>query len=642
MNFIHRISSRGMIAYAHDIFMSGLAFVLALYLRLGDEFSSYAGDQMIQAGVLFLAISAVVFWFSGLYRGVWRYASMSDLMAITRAVTITVLVFLLVMFLWTRFQNLPRSMIPISWFTLMALLGGPRFFYRLIKDRRFDLSTGATNEPRIAVLLAGAGDGAELFIRALKRASDSSYRVVGIVSENSSRVGRQIHGVEVLGTMDDIDGAVKKLRGQGIRPQRLILTRDDMDGAQVRALLDRADKLGMTLARIPRVTDFKSGAEDKTEIKPVAVEDLLGRPQTALDRAAMAALIEGRRVLVTGAGGSIGSELVRQVCALKPAEIGLLDNSEHALYTIDREAMESWPDVPRQALIADVRDAGRIGQIFKDFRPDLVFHAAAMKHVPMVEANILEGASTNVTGTANIADTCLRTGVRTMVQISTDKAVNPTSVMGATKRIAESYCQALDLQRGKDGKGATRFVTVRFGNVLGSTGSVVPLFQRQLAQGGPITVTHPDMTRYFMTVREAVELVLQASALGHPQDGDAGKIFVLDMGEPIRIMDLAEQMIRLAGLKPGSDIKIDIVGIRPGEKLFEEIFHGAEPPVATQSPGILLAAPRPGSLDDLLPALADLHEACRDNDTARLISILQKLIPEYHFDTGSNTKAAAG
>ena len=645
MNFIYQISSRGVIAYAHDIFMSGLAFVLALHLRLGDEFSSYASDQMILASVLVLAISAVVFWVSGLYRGVWRYASMNDLMAITRAVTLTVLVFLLVMFLWTRFQNLPRSIIPIFWFTLMALLGGPRFFYRLIKDRRFDLSTSTGNETRIAVLLVGAGDGAELFIRALKRDADSSYRVVGIVSENSNRVGRQIHGIEVFGTTDDIDSTVERLRRQGIRPQRLILTRDDMDGTQVRSLLDCADKLGMTLARIPRVTDFKSGTEDKIKVKPVAVEDLLGRPQTALACGAVAALIEGRRVLVTGAGGSIGSELVRQVCALKPAEIGLLDNSEHALYTIDLEAMESWPDVLRQALIADVRDLGRIRQIFKDFHPELVFHAAAMKHVPMVEANILEGASINVTGTVNIADTCLRAGVQTMVQISTDKAVNPTSVMGATKRIAESYCQALDLQRGKAGKGTTRFVTVRFGNVLGSTGSVVPLFQRQLAKGGPITVTHPDMTRYFMTVREAVELVLRASTMGHPQNSDVGngvgKIFVLDMGEPIRILDLAEQMIRLAGLKPRADIKIDIVGIRPGEKLFEEIFHGAEPPLATKSPGILLAAPRPGNLDDLMPALSDLQEACKANNPARLISILQKLIPEYHFDAGPDSSVSS-
>ena len=642
MNFIHRISSRGLIAYIHDIVMSGVAFVLAMYLRLGDNFQYYSGDPMIQAGALFVTISAIVFWLSSLYRGVWCYASMNDLIAITRAVTITVLVFLLVMFLWTRFQNLPRSFIPICWFTLMALLGGPRFFYRLIKDRRFDLSSGTANGSRIAVLLAGAGDGAELFLRAMNRTPDAPYQVVGIVSENARRVGLQIHGVEVVGTIADIEGAVKNLRQKGDRPQRLILTRDDMDGAQVRSLLDQADKLGMTLARIPRVTDFKSGAVDKTEVKPVAVEDLLGRPQTALDRDAMAALIEGGRVLVTGAGGSVGSELVRQVCAFRPAEIGLLDNSEHALYTIDRETMERWPEVPRHAVIADVRDLGRIERVFEDFHHDLVFHAAAMKHVPLVEDNIIESASTNVTGTINIADICVRARVKTMVLISTDKAVNPTSVMGATKRVAESYCQALDLQRENNGNGGTRFVTVRFGNVLGSTGSVVPLFQRQLAEGGPLTVTHPDMTRYFMTVREAVELVLQASALGSPQDGDIGKIFVLDMGEPIRIMDLAEQMIRLAGMRPGSDIKIDIIGIRPGEKLFEEIFHGAEPPVATESPGILLAAPRPGNLDDLMPALADIRDACRDNDTQRILNIFQKLIPEYQSVTGASTKAAAG
>jgi len=342
-------------------------------------------------------------------------------------------------------------------------------------------------------------------------------------------------------------------------------------------------------------------------------------------------------VLITGAGGSIGSELVRQVLALKPAEILLLDNSEHALYTIDREVLEQWPDAVRSSVIADIRDTDRIGRIFARFRPDLVFHAAALKHVPLVEDNIVEGATTNVGGTINIADTCIACGVSTMVLISTDKAVNPSSIMGATKRIAESYCQALDLARGDDDD-STRFVTVRFGNVLGSTGSVVPLFQRQLAGGGPITVTHPDMTRYFMTVREAVELVLQASAIGT----DDGKIFVLDMGEPIRIMDLAEQMIRLAGLKPGKDIKIDIVGTRPGEKLFEEIFHGAEPPVATENPGLLLAAPRAGNLDDVKAALKDIANACRDDDAEAIVRVIQKLVPEYHGETDPDTEQAAG
>ena len=636
MNFIHRISSRGLIVYASDIIMSGVAFAIAIFLRLGDDPRFYAIEPMLLAGALFMVISAVVFFFSGLYRGVWRYASLNDLMAITRAVTIAVLSFLLIMFLWTRFLYIPRSVIPITWFVLMAMLGGPRFFFRLVKDRRFELVSENGGNNRIAVLLAGAGDGAELFIRALRRTPNANYQAVGIVSENPGRVGRQIHGIEVIGTIDNISSALKQLRATGIRPQRLVLTSDDLNGAQVRSLLEQAGKMGMTLARIPKITEFKSGVTDKAEFKPVAVEDLLGRPQTALDRAAMAALIEAKRVLVTGAGGSIGSELVRQVSALKPAEIMLLDNSEHALYTIDRETMEQWPDVTRSSVIADVRDKGRIERIFARFNPDLVFHAAALKHVPLVEGNIVEGTTTNIVGTVNIADTCVQCGVSTMVLISTDKAVNPTSIMGATKRIAESYCQALELDKtfGED----TRFVTVRFGNVLGSTGSVVPLFQRQLSGGGPLTVTHPEMKRYFMTVREAVELVLQASALGS-QDG---KIFVLDMGEPIRILDLAEQLIRLAGLKPGKDIKIDIVGVRPGEKLFEEIFHGAEPPVATNNPGLLLAAPRASNLEDLRTALEELAKACRDDDAEAILDVIQRLVPEYHIETEPGAKTAAG
>jgi len=639
MNYFHRISGRGLIAYGHDIVMAAVSFGLSLYLRLGDDVVYYVGDRALQAGGVFTVICAIVFWMSGLYRGVWRYASLNDLWAITRSVTLAVLIFLLVMFLWTRFANIPRSLIPINWFVLMALLGGPRFFYRLFKDRRLDLSNGNGITQRIAVLLVGAGDGAELFIRALRQTAGANYRAVGIVSERPDQVGRQIHGVEVIGTADNIAAAVNKLSADGAPPQRLVLTKDDMDGARVRALLDQANALGMTLARLPRLTDFKSGISDKVEVRPIAVEDLLGRPQTALDRAAMARLIEGRRVLVTGAGGSIGSELVRQVSEFKPREIGLLDHAEHAIYEIDRETAERHPALPRRAIIADVRDRERLTQIFKDFRPELVFHAAALKHVPLVEDNVIEGASTNVFGTVNVADLAHSTGVKAMVLISTDKAVNPTSVMGATKRIAESYCQALDLQRGD-----TRFVTVRFGNVLGSTGSVVPLFQKQLAAGGPLTVTHPDMTRYFMTVREAVELVLQASALGSGAGGGDrrdGKIFVLEMGEPIRIMDLAEQMIRLAGLKPGRDVEIEIIGPRPGEKLFEEVFHGAEAPVPTACPGVLLAAPRAGDARELAAAVAELREACRRSDRDRVLALIRRLVPEYRQDGAAVARAAS-
>ena len=629
-----RIPSRAHVVFTHDIFMAAASFVLSLYLRTWDAIFRVPTDLVIQGTVLFTVIAAAVFWYMGLYRGVWRYASMNDLLAITRSVSVAILVFLLVMFLWTRLDQVPRSVVVINWFVLMALLGGPRFLYRLLKDRRFDFHLEKGDDARVPVLLAGAGDGTEMFIRALTRDRQANYRVVGIVAEKPSRVGHHIHGIEVMGTTRELAAVARRLAKDP--PQRLILTHEDMEGSRVRALLDEAAALGMTLARLPRLTDFKSGIGEKVEVKPVAIEDLLGRPQTPLDRDAMEALIDGRRVLVTGAGGSIGAELVRQITDLNPAVAALLDNSEHNLYTIEMEATERHPGLDAQAFIADVRDGAVMERILTGFRPDLVFHAAALKRVPLVEANVFEGVMTNVIGTVNVARACISAGVGTMVLISTDKAVNPGSVMGATKRIAESFCQALDLS--VDCK--TRFVTVRFGNVLGSTGSVVPLFQKQLAAGGPITLTDPDMKRYFMTVREAVELVLQASALGG--NGHEGKIFVLDMGEPVLIRDLAEQMIRLSGLRPGDDIKIEVIGVRPGEKMYEDMFHSGEALVPTPCEGILLAAPRPGDSDVLARAVAELAQGCAEADVARVMALIRRLVPEYRGEALEAPRAASG
>ena len=619
--------NRPSLAFVHDIVMAAGSFALSLYLRLGDALYIYSPTLLVEGTVLFTVVSAAVFWFMGLYRGVWRYASLNDLAAIARSTTLAVLLFLLVMFLWTRLESLPRSLLVINWFVLMAMLGGPRFLYRMIKDRRFEWRLEDPGRVRIPVLLVGSEDGAELFIRALSRQNDANYSIAGIVSEREGRVGQRIHGVEVLGTLDAIPDVVAGLNERGERPQRLILTKDDIEGARVRALLDTAEDLGMTLARLPRLTDFKSGIADKLEVKPVAIEDLLGRPQTPLDRAAMERLIAGKRVLVTGAGGSIGSELVRQISDFSPAHLTLLDNAEFNLYAIDLELAESRPDLARGALLGDVRDRERIAALIGETAPDIVFHAAALKHVPLVETNVAEGVMTNVVGTVNVADGCRQAGTPLMVMVSTDKAVNPTSVLGATKRIAESYCQALDVERG-DGDG-TRFVTVRFGNVLGSTGSVVPLFQKQLAAGGPLTVTDAAMTRFFMTVREAVELILQASALVGDGARHEGKIFVLDMGEPVRIVDLARQVIRLAGLRPDVDVKIDIVGVRPGEKLAEEKFHGGESLVATQCKGILLAAPRLVDGAELARAIADLADAARRPDPGAVTAMMERLVPEY-------------
>tara|TARA_B100001013_G_C24605223_1_gene440702 strand:- start:453 stop:1622 length:1170 start_codon:yes stop_codon:yes gene_type:complete len=371
------------------------------------------------------------------------------------------------------------------------------------------------------------------------------------------------------------------------------------------------------------MTEFQSST-DKTrlEVQPVEVADLLGRPQQVLDQDAMRALIAGRRILITGAGGTIGSELARQVATHGPTHISLLDNGELALYRIDLEFDENWPNLSRSTILGDVRDGTRLATVFQREQPDLVFHAAAFKHVPMVEENPNEGVLTNVMGTANVARACLASEVAVMVQISTDKAVNPTSIMGATKRIAEMICQGLSLT-----SASCRFVTVRFGNVLGSTGSVVPLFQRQLARGGPLTVTDRDVTRYFMTAREAVELVLQATA-ATPRDVESGKIFVLDMGQPVRILDLARQMIRLAGFTPDVDIPITFTGLRPGEKLYEEMLHDGEAPQPTNLEGVNLASPRVIDYELLSDQVDKLSRAAKSRDTAQTIALIRYLVPE--------------
>ena len=620
--------SRANITFAHDIAMAAISFVLSLYLRVGAHVLDYPPDFLIRGTLTFTVIAAVVFYWTGLYRGVWRYASLNDMVAITKAVTLVALIFLAFQFVATRLTDFPRSAQIINWFVLIFLLGAPRFIYRVGKDRGFRFVLKRETYPQVPVLLLGAGDGAEAFIREMHRDVNAGYRVVGILSLHDKRVGRRIHDIDVLGGFDDMDAVIAELAKRGEKPQRMIITSDRIEGETVRTLLDSASRLGIPLSRMPRLTDFKSGSPDHLEVRPVDIEDLLFRPQTVLDRGAMRAMIEGKRVMVTGAGGTIGSELARQISDFGPAHLSLLDHSEYALYSIDREMAERHGGLPRSAVLADVRDRGRTFAAIALERPDLVFHAAALKHVPMVEDHPNEGVLTNAIGTRNVADACAEANVAVMVLISTDKAVNPTSVMGATKRLAESYCQARDVTARRS-SAPTRFLTVRFGNVLGSTGSVVPLFQHQLAKGGPVTVTDAAMTRYFMTVREAVELVLQASALGAGGGAAEGGIFILDMGEPVKILDLARQMIRLAGCKPDVDVMIVFTGMRPGEKLHEELFHAAEKPEPTKAKGILFVLPRAADFAVLSRAFEELAEAARSGRSEQALGLLARLVPEY-------------
>ena len=649
MTAIFPNNRRALLAFLHDVAMAAVSFVAALYLRLGDRIVEYEPRLTAAYVVGFTLIAASVFLLTGLYRGIWRYASLPDLFNIARAVSLTVLLFLPVMFVLTRLEALPRSTLLIDWFVLIALLGGPRLAYRLFKDRGLDHVLERVKHPSVPVLLISTKDGTDTFIREMRRDPRAVYSVVGVLADTPSRVGREIYRVPVLGTIDQLEAVIERLDRRGKRPQKLIITAQNLAGEQVRRLLERADALAIPLARLPRLTDFQRNLDHpERAVEPIALEDLLGRPQAVLDHDGMARLIRGRRVLVTGAGGTIGAELARQVAAYSPNRLVLLDNSEFALYGIETELRDRFPELMGVPLLRDVRERAQIDEVIAAERPEIVFHAAALKHLPMVEANPIEGVLTNVIGTRNVAEAARVFGASLVVMISTDKAVNPTSVMGATKRIAESFCQALDVyearRRAAPGLG-TRYVTVRFGNVLGSTGSVVPLFQRQLAAGGPLTVTDPEVTRFFMTVREAIELVLQASALS-PEVGIAdprGKIFVLDMGEPVKIVDLARQMIRLAGLRPDRDITIEFIGLRPGEKLHEQLFHPAEPLIPTENPAIRLAAPRTADYAMLARSIDELEEVARSRREERVLQLLERLVPEYRRATlGPPTAVASG
>ena len=633
MNILPKMN-RARIALVHDTVVAATSFPLSLYLRVGDGFYIFWGDYIVETSLIFAAICAPVFLFSRLYKGIWGYASIEDLTAITKAVTIAILIFLPALFLFARLEQLPRSLPLIQWFVLMALLGGPRFLYRILKDRRLENILKRSAHRRVPVMLIGAGDSAELFIRQHNRDRNAPYLATVILDDKGGRIGREIHGVPIVASTDELDSILRD-DAHG-RPQKLILTNHNMDGAEVRRIFDLAEQHGCTLSRLPRTTQLQAGLEEKIETRPIAVEDLLGRPQTKLDRDAMRKLIEGLHIFVTGAGGSIGSELVRQISELAPASMTLFESSEYNLYQIDQELSRRHPHIKRFAVLGDVRDRKRVNQVMISQKPTLVFHAAALKHVPMVEQNPLEGVLTNVIGTRNVADACVSHGVKAMVLISTDKAVNPPNIMGATKRLAESYCQALDIDTAKTDR--TRFVTVRFGNVLGSTGSVVPLFQKQLEAGGPLTITHPEVTRFFMTIREAVELVLQASALGTIGGRDAGRIHVLEMGAPVKILELAEQMIRLAGLQPNEDIEIKITGLRAGEKLHEELLHEGESLVSSSHPSLLLATPRTSDLKELCSAIHGLENAARGRRREDTLEALKKLVPEY---AGHNTTDAA-
>jgi FlaA1/EpsC-like NDP-sugar epimerase len=614
---------------AHDFVAATLSFFISFVIVSGFE-GTLAVPGIVEKTLLFALGSSGVFYFFSLNSGSWRYASIPDLTSIVKASTVSVISYVLIQFLYSRGEGLPRAVPVVLWLLLIAWLAGPRLLFRLAREGGgFGIVTGVSR-PKLGssqILIYCMNDIAEAYIRAVRLRSDKDVFVAGIIDDIEQNRGRTLQGKKVLGTLKDLGLIKELLQAKGIGVTELVVADNTISTHALTALVDRAVETGLRITRLPDIlhtANIRGNAQ--FEPKPLEVRDLLGRSEISITNFEVTRLIEGKTILLTGAGGSIGSELARQISEFNPKKFVICDISEHFLYSIDMELREKHPELDFVPRIADVRNRERVRSLFGEFRPDIVFHAAALKHVPLMEENVLEAVKTNVIGTKNCADAAMEYGAGVFVMISTDKAVNPTNVMGATKRAAEAYCQSLDLR-----SESTRYKTVRFGNVLGSNGSVVPRFAAQISKGGPVTVTHPKIVRYFMTIPEAVTLVLQASAHGRQLVSERGKILVLNMGEPVLITELAERMIQLAGLRPGIDIKIEFTGLRPGEKLFEELFDPSEIQENSESEGYRVASPRLIDQQVLEKTLRELHANAEREHSRHVLTLLRKVVPEFKY-----------
>ncbi len=614
---INRFINNRLLAIIYDFALVPVAWIGAYWLRfnLGSIPKGYLESAAYNLWIVVL-VQLLSFHYFGLYRGVWRFASIPDLVRIAKAVLVGVAFSATWIFLMSRMEGVPRSIFPLYGLLLFTMLGAGRLLVRWFKDHRVSIRGGRR------VLVVGAGQAGEMLVRDLLRRHDESYEPVGIVDDDIKKQGREIHGVRVLGGCDEISDFADRLDIDFI-----VLAVPSATSRQMRRLVKLCEKSEVPFRSVPPFHRLMSGQVTMNELREVSIDDLLGRESVKLDWTSIMNELGSKSVLVTGAGGSIGSELCRQIAKLEPSKLILFDNCEFNLYTVEMQLQNSFPDLVINRYLNDVGDVAAVERVFRESKPQVVFHAAAYKHVPMLENQIREAAKNNIQGTRVVAEMADHFGCEAFVMISTDKAVNPANVMGASKRAAEIYCQNLNNQS------STRFVTVRFGNVLGSAGSVVPLFRQQIEAGGPVTVTHREITRYFMTIPEACQLILQAGAMG-----SGGEIFVLDMGEPIKISYLAEQMIRLSGKVPDEDIDIVYTGLRPGEKLYEELFHEKEALQSTGHAKILLARHREFEWERLGVVMDSMYQACLDYDEARLRRLLKELVPEW----GGDDKAARG
>lgn len=603
-----QIQIRPLLAFSHDAVATVLAWFLANWLRFNLEIPPPNLEAMWKTVVWVGPLQSFIFWRFKLYRGIWRYASLPDLKQITLAVGTATLCTTLVLFMLRYTDFLPRSVLLLDPILLILMMGGSRVIYRVWKEHRIYGVLGCQGKP---VLILGAGDAAVALLKDIVRSD--SLRVVGLLDDDVSKHGRMMHGVTVLGKLENLP-----FWAEAYKVSTAIIAMPSAPHAMRRRATEICATAGIEVLTVPSYQDLLSGKVSVSQIRKIEVEDLLSRDPVVLDDDGLYGFLGDKTVMVTGAGGSIGAELCRQIAAFNPALLILFELNEYALYRIEQEFREIFPNLEIICAIGDVKDGARMAQILGQYSPSVMFHAAAYKHVPLMEReNAWQAIRNNVLGTHTAAREAVRNGVEKFVLISTDKAVNPTNIMGASKRLAEMVCQAHQLE-----ENATRFVTVRFGNVLGSAGSVIPKFQEQIARGGPITVTHPEMTRYFMSIPEAAQLVLQAGLMGK-----GGEIFVLDMGEPVRIADLAMDMIRLSGYSE-QDIPIVFTGLRPGEKLYEELLADDELGLPTVHPKLRVARARQierGWLDALLSAVNSLDSP----GDARAREFIAHWVPEY-------------
>jgi O-antigen biosynthesis protein WbqV len=630
MTRLPKLTPRQVLIVLHDLVATAAAIVLTFFVRFEGQ---PLGERLPGLKFLpfFLLYAAAVYFVFGLQRNKWRFTSVPDLYDIFRAATVLAVSLLALDYVLVA-PNVyggfffGKITILLYWFLQMFLLGGSRVAYRYFHYAR-TLQRVKIADATPTLVLGRAAD-AEILLRSIESGAVKKIWPVGILSPSTADRGQSIRGIPVLGDIDDFERVVADFSGRGTQVTRVVLTPSALSPeARPEVLLMRARKLGLTMSQLP---SLDAGGQ-AVQLAPVAVEDLLLRPSVKIDYRRLETFVSGKAIVVTGGGGSIGSEICDRMVAFGAARLLVIENSEPALNAVMEALKAKQSSAVLSGRIADIRDRTRIMGLIAQFKPDMVFHAAALKHVPMLELDWDEGIKTNVFGSINVADAAAAAGAAAMVMISTDKAIEPVSVLGATKRLAEMYCEALDKELGRhaEGKDATRLISVRFGNVLASNGSVVPKFKAQIEAGGPVTVTHPDMVRYFMTIREACDLVITAAthALG-PDRGDVS-VYLLNMGQPVKIVDLAERIIRLSGLEPGRDIQITFTGIRPGERLHEILFAREEETADIGIPGIVATRPVQPSLEAIRAWAATLEQGLSRSERAVIYNVLRDAVPEF-------------